>query len=269
MSEIQRIAMAVRYDGGAYHGWQSQLGDIATIQSRVEKALSCVAAHDIVVTCAGRTDAGVHACHQVVHFNTTAKRSERSWVFGANANLPSEISAIWAKEVSPDFHARFSATSRRYRYLLYNYGVRPGILKHAIGWYHKELNVNHMREAARYLLGEHDFSSFRGSGCQAKSPVRTISELAITKHKHLVILDIEANAFLMHMVRNIVGSLLAVGSGMQKVSWLKDVLLARDRTQAGVTVSPYGLYLVGVTYDDQFDLPKVPLGPFFLHGTLL
>jgi tRNA pseudouridine38-40 synthase len=269
MQTPRRIAMGVRYDGSAYHGWQSQLGEIATVQSRVEKALGCVAAHTISVVCAGRTDAGVHATQQVVHFNTTAERSEKSWIFGANSHLPSDISVVWATEVDSDFHARFSAHSRRYRYLLYNYHVRPGILRNAVGWHHKQLDEKNMQKAADSLLGKHDFTSFRGAHCQANTPERTVYELAITRHKHLIIIDIEANAFLLHMVRNIVGSLLAVGSGYRDPRWISDVLEARDRTQAGVTASPAGLYLVDVGYDETYHLPKIPLGPFFLHGTLL
>lgn len=269
MPDIHRVAMGIRYDGAAYHGWQSQLGDIATVQGKVEKALASVAAHNIHVVCAGRTDAGVHASRQVIHFDTEAVRSDRSWVFGANSHLPPDISAVWAQHVPSEFHARFSAVSRRYRYVLYNSTVRPALMRHAVGWYHKELDANKMQKAAEYLLGEHDFTSFRGSGCQAHSPVREVFECAITRHKQLIILDIEANAFLLHMVRNIVGSLLAVGSGYRDVSWMKSVLEARDRTQAGITASPAGLYLVDVGYKEPFELPHSPMGPFFLHGTLL
>jgi tRNA pseudouridine38-40 synthase len=265
----KRVAMGIRYDGSAYRGWQSQFGEIATVQDRVEKAVGQVANETVAVCCAGRTDAGVHATQQVIHFDTSADRGENSWMFGANSALPPDISVIWAKEVDSEFHARFSASRRRYRYILYNYKVRPGILRHAVGWHYKTLDESLMQQAAQYLIGEHDFTSFRGAGCQARSPVRHVHEVAVTRHKHLLILEIEANAFLLHMVRNIVGTLFAIGSGHKPPEWMGEVLAAKDRQQAGITASPAGLYLVDVTYPDEYELPKIPVGPFFLHGTLL
>lgn len=267
--ERKRIAMGVRYDGSAYHGWQTQFEPVDTVQTRLEKALSCVADHEVSVTCAGRTDAGVHATQQVIHFDTTSERTDKSWVFGANSHLPPDISVVWSQEVSPDFHARYSALSRRYRYILYNYHVRPGILRNAVGWYHKQLDERAMQQAALALIGEHDFSSFRGAGCQAKSATRTVTEVAISRHQHLLIIEIEANAFLLHMVRNIVGTLFSVGSGYRPVEWMKQVIEAQDRREAGITASPSGLYLVDVVYPSVYRLPKIPIGPFFLHGTIL
>jgi tRNA pseudouridine38-40 synthase len=261
--KIRRLSLGVRYDGSAYHGWQSQ-HNLSTVQAEVERALSRVANHTVTITCAGRTDAGVHATSQVVHFDSDADRTDHAWVFGANSNLPADIRVLWAKPVSQDFHARFSATARRYRYLLYNYKIRPGILRHFVGWHHRPLDEAAMQEAANYLLGEHDFSAFRGAGCQANTPIRTLRHFSIERQRQLLILEIEANAFLLHMVRNIVGSLLAVGDGEQKPEWIKSVLESRDRCQGGVTISPKGLYLVSVNYPDEFALPEMPVGPFFL-----
>jgi len=260
---IKRIALGIRYDGSPYHGWQSQ-DNLSTVQEQLERALSRVANHTVTVTCAGRTDAGVHATSQIVHFNTDADRSEESWVFGANSNMPMDIRVLWAKPVSHDFHARFSATARRYRYLLLNQKIRPGILRNFVGWCRRPLDETRMQKAANYLLGENDFSAFRGSGCQAKSPVRTIKHFSIQRQRSLLILEIEANAFLLHMVRNIAGSLIAVGSGDKPSEWMKEVLESRDRREGGVTIAPNGLYLVSVAYPQEFELPETPVGPFFL-----
>src|SRR3990167_11356316 len=258
-----RIALCVRYDGSGYHGWQIQKG-LVTLQGTLERALTFVAAHPINTVCAGRTDAGVHASGQVIHFDTEALRSEHAWKFGANSNLPGDISVVWAKEVSSDFHARFSAKARRYRYVLYNHDVRPAILRNAVGWWYRELDEERMQQAAHYLIGEHDFSSFRGAGCQSHSPFREIIQLEIRRVRHMVIIEVLGNAFLLHMVRNIAGVLVAIGSGDRPPEWAKEVLDARDRTQAGITISPAGLYLVDVEYPGTFELPRIPLGPFFL-----
>jgi tRNA pseudouridine38-40 synthase len=260
---MQRMALALRYDGTNYHGWQVQEG-LRTIQNTVEHALSAVADQPIFVTCAGRTDAGVHAEGQVIHFDTPVFRSERAWVFGANSNLPHDISVLWAQQVTEDFHARYSAQARRYRYILYNHEIRPGILRKAVGWYYRPLDEKLMQQAATHLLGEHDFSSFRGADCQAKSPVRTIYQIEIIRIRRMIVIEVQANAFLLHMVRNIVGALIAIGSGEKSPEWMKDILVARDRKQGGVTIAPQGLYLVEVTYPADFKLPRIPLGPFFL-----
>jgi len=263
--KLQRIALGVSYDGSPYHGWQVQ-DNLPTVQLQLERALSRVANHPVTVTCAGRTDAGVHASAQVVHFDTEAERSYYSWVFGANSNLPIGIRVLWAKPVPKDFHARFSALSRCYRYLLYNGQIRPGILHHFVGWYHRPLDEEKMRLGACYLLGEHDFSAFRGVHCQAKHPVRNLLKFSIQRQRHLLVVEVQANAFLLHMVRNIVGTLLAVGCGDQEPGWIHQVLISKNRQEAGVTISPKGLYLVSVEYPEEFSLPDLPVGPFFLPG---
>jgi len=260
---VKRVTLGVRYDGSAYRGWQTQ-DNVPSVQERLERALSRVANHTVNLVCAGRTDAGVHATGQVVHFDTEADRSDYSWVFGANSNLPNDISIIWGKEVPMEFHARFSAQGRRYRYVLLNQDVRPGILRHSVGWFYKTLDVERMQEAANYLVGEHDFSAYRGSGCEAKTTVRTMYSLDITRRGRMVIIEAHGNAFLMHMVRNITGVLIEVGVGRQEPIWAKEVLDSRDRREGGRTISPRGLYLVGVDYSTEYELPKMPLGPFFL-----
>lgn len=260
---MKRIALAVRYDGSAYHGWQYQ-DNVKTVQDLLERALSRVANQPVTVVCAGRTDAGVHATGQVVHFDTEVERSERSWTFGANANMSSDISVLWAKSVADDFHARFSATARTYRYVLLNQDIRPGILKNAVGWHIKHLDETRMHRAAQYLIGEHDFSAFQGSGCQAKHAVRTIYHIEIVRKGRMVVFEVKANAFLLHMVRNLVGTLIEIGQGTKPVSWMSEVLHSQDRRAAGVTIMPNGLYLVSVDYPQHYDLPKVYKGPFFL-----
>lgn len=260
---MPRIALGIRYDGSAYHGWQIQ-DDLKTVQGEVEKALSAVADHPVFVVCAGRTDAGVHASAQVVHFDTTAYRSDHAWVFGANSNLPHDISIVWAKEVAENFHARYSAVARRYRYVIYNHEIRPAILRKAVAWHFRPLDEKRMKAAAQYLLGEHDFSSFQGTDCQSKTPMRTIFQIEIFRIRRMVIIEVQANAFLLHMVRNIAGVLMAIGNGEKEPEWAEVVLKARDRRQGGVTVPPHGLYLVEVNYPPTFKLPRTPLGPFFL-----
>ena len=260
---MRRIALCICYDGSRYHGWQYQ-EEVTSVQQIVEHAVSRVADQPVTTVCAGRTDAGVHATAQVVHFDTEAERTEHSWLFGANSNLPADISVQWAKITTTDFHARFSAVSRTYRYVICNQTMRPGILNKGVAWYHKPLDVDRMQSATQYLLGEHDFSAFRGSGCQAHHAVRTIQQLTVTKHGKLIVIEVKANAFLLHMVRNIVGVLVEIGLGEKNPTWAKEVLESRDRKQGATTSSPYGLYLVDVEYPSQFNLPKCPKGPFFL-----
>lgn len=260
---LNRIALGVRYDGTHFHGWQHQQG-LRTVQGSLEQALSQVANHPINLVCAGRTDAGVHAYGQVVHFNTEAERTEYSWIFGANSNLPHDISVTWAKLVSPQFHARFSATSRRYRYIIFNHTVRPAILRHSVAWYYRSLDADKMHEGGQFLIGEHDYSAFQGAGCQSATPVRRVEEVIVSRHQHMVIIEVVANAFLLHMVRNIAGVLMVVGSNEQPPKWVKEVLKSRERRFAAATAAPHGLYLTKVCYPEEFGLPNNPIEPFFL-----
>lgn len=252
-----RIALGVEYDGSRYHGWQLQEPGVPSVQRAVEQALGKVANHPVRVYCAGRTDTGVHATGQVIHFDSQVERSERSWVFGANANLPKDVCIRWARPVSEDFHARFSALKRAYRYVIFSRDVRPTFLAHRVAWEYRPLELARMQAAARHLEGEHDYSSYRALGCQAKSPVRTVHRLEITQRDEFFFIDIEANAFLHHMVRNIAGVLMAIGAGERDTDWSREVLGYRDRTLGGVTAPPYGLYLVRVGYPAEFGLPEL------------
>ena len=252
---MKKIALGVEYDGSAYNGWQRQKHGYG-VQQAVEKAISNVADHDVSVVCAGRTDTGVHALGQVIHFETSADRSERSWVLGVNANLPKDISVHWAQPVDDDFHARFSALSRRYQYIILNQFSRPAILSRRVTWQGKALDVELMSKAAEALVGEHDFSSYRAVACQAKSPVRTIHQLEVVQKDQFICINIRANAFLHHMVRNIAGVLMAIGSGEQKPQWAAEVLEYKDRRLGGVTAPPDGLYFMNVEYPEQFHIPN-------------
>jgi tRNA pseudouridine38-40 synthase len=266
---VTRIALGIEYNGSAYHGWQSQLHDgVPTVQETLEKALSRVANHPVTVVCAGRTDAGVHATGQVVHFDTDAERETRAWIYGGGSNLPDDIAVRWAQPVPDDFHARFSAFSRRYRYVIYQHPVRPALFARQLCWQYRELELAPMQDAARHLLGTHDFSAYRGVQCQAKTPVKTVHSLELYRQGPLIVLEIEADAFLMHMVRNIAGVLMAIGSGARPTTWAREVLESRDRTCGGVTASPHGLYLVGVGYPEKFSLPAPVLGPAWLPHDL-
>lgn len=257
-----RIACAVEYDGSGFFGWQRQ-NHARSVQGEVEAALSRVANHALRVVCAGRTDSGVHASWQIIHFDSQVERSERSWVLGTNANLPNDVGLLWAREVDDDFHARFSAQARRYRYVILNREVASALLHRRTTWVHQALDVSRMQEGTRYLLGEHDFSSFRALACQAKSPLRTIYRLDIKRSGTFLYLDVEANAFLHHMVRNIAGVLLAVGRGVQNSQWVEDILDKRDRTQGGVTAPASGLYLVGVSYPEKYGIEPLGVVPEF------
>ena len=249
-----RIALGIEYDGTSYNGWQRQKNGIG-IQQRLEEALSVVADESIEVHCAGRTDTGVHASGQVVHFDTQAERSERGWLLGANTNLPPDISVGWVVGVSDEFHARFSATARSYRYRILNRLQRSALHRYRAWWVHQPLDEKRMHEAAQRLIGEHDFSAFRAAGCQAKSATREVTQVSVTRSGDWLTLEISANAFLMHMVRNITGTLAAIGMGEQPVGWAADVLESRDRTVAGVTAPAHGLTLVSVEYPDEFGIP--------------
>ncbi len=255
-----RIAIGIEYDGTAYNGWQRQRTGLG-VQERLERSLAVVADEPVEVTCAGRTDAGVHASGQVAHFDTHAERSERGWLLGANTNLPDDICVTWVKPVADDFHARFSATARRYRYRILNRLVRSALYRRRAWWVHQDLDHLRMHEAAQALLGEHDFSAFRAAGCQASNAVREVTAISVVREGDWVLLDITANAFLQHMVRNIAGTLVAIGSGDQEVGWAARVLGDRDRTRAGMAAPPHGLTLVQVCYPDAFDIPApVALG---------
>jgi tRNA pseudouridine38-40 synthase len=243
-----RIAMGVEYDGAAFHGWQLQDGDVRTVQGCVQQAVSKVADHPLILHCAGRTDAGVHAEEQVIHFDTGARRPMRSWILGGNVNLPHDVSINWACPVGDDFHARFSAIGRHYRYRILNRPTRSGLWRDRAVWAHRPLDADRMQEAALALVGTHDFTSYRALACQAKSPVRTIHYLRVRREGERIDIEVGANAFLHHMVRNIAGVLLAVGSGERPVDWAREILELRDRTKGGVTAPPQGLYLTRVDY---------------------
>ena len=250
-----RIALGIEYDGTAYNGWQRQrTGD--GVQAHVEKALSKVADEAIEVTCAGRTDAGVHATGQVVHFDTHSERSERGWLLGANTNMPDDIAVIWAQPVSEEFHARFSALTRSYRYVILNCLVRSALNRHRAWWVYQDLDAERMHEAAQSILGAHDFSAFRAAGCQASTPNREIHSISVARDSDKIYIDVTANAFLQHMVRNIAGTLVAIGNGDEAVDSMARILQSRDRKQGGVAAPPHGLTLVNVQYPDEFQLPK-------------
>lgn len=258
-----KIALGIEYDGSRYFGWQRQQS-VKSVQQALETALSKVAAQDIAVFCAGRTDSGVHATGQVVHFETDAVRQIHAWTLGVNANLPDDVKVRWAQQVDESFHARFSATARRYRYIIYNNPLRPAILVNGVTHYHQPLEHQKMQQAGQALLGELDFSSFRAAQCQSHSPWRNVHHLNVSRLGQFVIVDIQANAFVHHMVRNIVGSLLEVGNGNQPPEWIGWLQQQTDRTLAAPTAKAAGLYLVDVTYPSDFGLPKMPLGPLFL-----
>ena len=245
-----RIAIGIEYDGTAYNGWQRQRSGIG-VQERVERALSDVANESVDVTCAGRTDAGVHASAQVAHFDTLAERTTRGWLLGANSVLPDDINLTWVQRVSDDFHARFSATSRSYRYVILNRLARSALNRNRAWWLNQTLNDRAMHAAAQALLGEHDFSAFRAAGCQASSPVRTITTISVRRDGDWLTVDVTANGFLQHMVRNITGTLVAIGEGEKVVEWAGEVLESRDRKQGGMAAPAHGLTLVRVTYPDN------------------
>ncbi|MRJ41108.1 MULTISPECIES: tRNA pseudouridine(38-40) synthase TruA [Idiomarina] len=267
-SGTTRIALGIEYDGSAFYGWQRQR-EVISVQQVLEQALSKVANHPVEVTCAGRTDAGVHATGQVVHFDCQFERAMPAWTMGVNSNLPATVAVRWAQPVADDFNARFSATGRRYRYIIANGRYRPGILGQGLSHYHQPLDVARMHDAAQGLLGEHDFSSFRAAQCQSHSPNRCVTHIQVQRLGDFVVVDIAANAFLHHMVRNIVGTLLEVGKGSQAVGWPAQVLARKDRTQAAATAKAEGLYLVQVDYPAHFNLPQVEPGPLWLPSAVV
>lgn len=259
----QKIALGIEYNGSRYCGWQQQ-GELASVQSCLERALSKIADAPINVLCAGRTDAGVHATGQVAHFETNARRKDAAWSMGVNTYLPRDIAVRWARNVSDNFHARFSATARRYRYIIYNHRNRPAVLQQGVTHFHHPLNAVWMHRAAQALLGENDFTSFRAARCQSCTPWRNVKHVQVTRQGEYVVVDIKANAFVHHMVRNIVGSLIEIGCGKKREDWLVELLALRDRNLAAATARAEGLYLVSVDYPKHFALPHSPLWPLFL-----
>lgn len=249
-----RIALGVEYAGTAYCGWQSQ-PNAQAVQDKLEAALAKIACVPIRTHCAGRTDARVHALHQVVHFDAPVERALSAWIRGVNAHLPDDIAVLWAVEVGEEFHARFAARARSYRYLLLNRPVRPGWQANRVGWYHAPLDVKAMQEASSFLLGEHDFSAFRAAECQAKSPIKTLHRAQIESAGELLSFEFEANAFLHHMVRNLVGALVYVGKGKHGPEWVAELLHQGERALAAPTFSPDGLYFAGADYDPKWQLP--------------
>lgn len=251
-----RWALGVEYQGGSFAGWQRQKSQ-STIQGTLENALSKIADHSIQTICAGRTDAGVHALGQVIHFDTQKNRSLQAWLIGTNTYLPKTISVKWIRAVDENFHARFSAKARSYRYVIYNASMPSALMAGHVTWYRHPLDENQMHQAAQYLIGEQDFSSFRSSQCESHSPMRFIESILVRRSGHFVVIEVTANAFLHHMVRNMVDVLLQVGCGRATHVWVKDILLARDRRAAGKTAPPEGLYLYQVRYPEVYDFPEV------------
>ena len=254
MSATYRWAVGLEYDGSSYAGWQTQ-ESAPSIQAVVERALSTVADHPVTLTGAGRTDAGVHALQQVAHFDASAVRSARSWVYGANTQLPPDVAALWAVQVPETFHARYSASSRTYRYVILNRGTRPALGRNRVCWVHAPLDQDRMVQAASTLVGEHDYSAFRSSECQSRTPIRRVEAIDVRREGRYVIIEAHANAFLHHMVRNIAGVLIRIGLGEAEVGWAREVLEGRDRRLGGVTAPAGGLYLVAVSYPGEFGLP--------------
>lgn len=251
-----RMALGIEYFGRNFRGWQSQAGG-GTVQDALESALAAIAGGPVATLCAGRTDAGVHATQQVVHFDVSVDRPLSAWVRGVNAHLPDGVAVRWAQPVSDEFHARFSAQGRRYRYLLLNRPQRPGLWQGRVGWFHLPLDLAAMQDACGRLPGEHDFSAFRAAQCQAKSPVKTMYAASVRQCGALLVFDFAASAFLHHMVRNLVGALVHVGKGAQSPDWMDALLRMRDRTLAAPTFSPDGLYFRGPIYDPVWELPEI------------
>ena len=249
-----RVALGIEYDGTGYVGWQRQKSGTG-VQELVEGALALVADEPVETVCAGRTDSGVHAAGQVAHFDTTAERSARGWLLGVNSNLPDDINATWAKDVDQDFHARFSAECRTYRYLILNRLARSGLFHRRAWWVHEPLDASAMQLGGNLLLGKHDFSSFRAAGCQAATAVREVTNLTVRREDCWVVVSITANAFLQHMVRNITGTLVAIGRGEEQPDWAKSVLDRTDRKAAGIAAPPQGLTFAGVRYPEKFGVP--------------
>lgn len=262
---MPRIALIVAYNGHPYHGWQFQGGNLPTIQRDLMRAVSTVADSEVTLYCAGRTDSGVHATKQVVHFDTNAVRPDKAWVQGVNAHMNNDISVEWAGEVGDDFDARRTATARHYCYCIYNRKVRSGLMSPYLTHEHRQLDVERMHEGAQLLLGENDFSSFRAATCQSPTPWRRLMTASVRRSDDLVIIDIIGNAFLHHMVRNIAGVLMDVGAGEKEPDWVKQLLALRDRSKGSVTAPPNGLYLIDVCYPKASGIPQDRRLPHFLQ----
>ncbi len=254
---MARFALGLEYDGTAFMGWQRQTHAGRTVQACLESAIAKVADHPIEVVCAGRTDAGVHALGQVVHFDTTAQRELRGWLLGINSNLPEDVAAGSIKPVSDDFHARYRARARQYRYTILNRMTRPAVMRSQVTWVHQPLDQAHMRAAAKHLLGQHDFSAFRAAECQAHSPVRYMHRLEIRREGEMLHIDVVADGFLHHMVRNIAGVLIEIGAGRHAPLWAREVLEGRDRTLGGVTAHAQGLCFMAVLYPQAYEIPCI------------
>lgn len=264
-----RIALRVEYDGRAFNGWQAQTKlDVPTVQEALESALSAIGDQPIRTWCAGRTDTGVHASGQIIHFDDPVGRSLKSWILGVNSELPESVAIHWAGIVSSEFHARFSAVSRRYQYIISNTPTRSAQLSGLVTWYRRPLSAEAMHECAQILVGEHDFSAFRAASCQSSTPWRHLSEIKVTRQNDFVVVDLQANAFLHHMVRNIIGSLMLVGAGLKTPAWFEEIFAARDRTKSGDTASSNGLYLVAVSYPEDCGIPTGPNSPTLLSHSV-
>lgn len=255
---MSRIVLGIEYDGSGFCGWQWQT-EQRNVQQVLEQALSKVADHPVTVQCAGRTDTGVHALEQVVHFDAKVERELHTWVLGGNSNLPDDVRITWVKRAVGDFHARYSAIARFYRYVILNRPVKSALLRNQVTWHHGPLDADKMHQAAQHLIGKHDFSTFRAQGCQSKSPCREMYFIDVYRDGDKVVIDISANAFLHHMVRNIAGVLMAIGAGKQDVDWTKELLGLKSRKLGGVTAPPYGLYLGAVYYPEQYGIAKHPV----------
>jgi len=255
-----KIALGIEYAGTDFCGWQSQ-PHARTVQAELEKAISVVANHKVDVFAAGRTDTGVHALNQVVHFDTESERSDRGWLLGINANLPKDVNVTWTQAVDDTFHARFSAVKRRYRFLILNRLSRSAVHHNRMWWHRHRLDIQRMQAAADQLIGKHDFSAFRASECQARSPIKTLDKIVVRREQDCIAVDVEAQSFLHHMVRNLVGVMAAIGDGSKPVEWAGEVLRSVDRSQGGVTAPPQGLYLVDVHYPEEYSMPTVSAFP--------
>ncbi|HEX5361943.1 MAG TPA: tRNA pseudouridine(38-40) synthase TruA [Fluviicoccus sp.] len=261
-----RYAIGIDYDGNGYRGWQTQQEGVPSVQLTLEIALSQIAAHPVIVHAAGRTDAGVHAAGMIAHFDSPSIRKPYNWVLGTNTKLPSDIALRWIQPVSDEFHARFKAVARRYRFIIFNSPQRSSQLAGKVTWHYHPLDVERMQRAAAFLVGRHDFTTFRAVECQSRQPVRDVHFLRVWRQGPLIILDIQADGFLHHMVRNIAGVLMRIGEGKAEPEWVQDLIRVKDRTQGGVTAIPGGLYFVDALYPPEFELPREAPGPVWLQG---